>query len=147
MNVQVITQLFEEDDFYFMMINSEYSPDQVLSAIWRFPAFCGEVPAESEESIFEICKREMTLWITYILRSEKIEDECNDLTDEECYDDSEFIQLLGRTRGNTDCIDTGSCTAADYFDDSVDTAYVNADGLFYGRGVGPEPLVGNEDYA
>ena len=73
--------MYSEDDFYVILENSMFSPDDALSTFYHFPAFCGELPADSTESIFDVCKREIVLFLTYTLRAEKTEGVCDDLSD------------------------------------------------------------------
>jgi len=96
-----------------------------------------------------VCRREITLFITYTLRAEKTEGVCDDLSDyTTCYTNGEFIQNFAVTVGNMTCIVEGSCTdPAEFEDDPVNPAYAGFGGIYYGRGCGPEPLVGNEEYA
>jgi len=114
-NIQAITTIYTEDDFYFLLRSSPFNPEDMLSVFWNFPAFCGEVPYGSAETIFEVCPREMSLFITYVLQAEKTEAVCDDLDDESCYGDSEFIERFAKTVETVpSCVDAGICTAADY---------------------------------
>jgi len=119
----------------------------MLDKFYSVPAFCGEIPAGSSENIFEICAREVTLFVTYVLRAEKTEGVCDDLWDEDCYGEGEFITHFAETIGDGIC-DTLPCDASAFLDplETVDQFYM-VEGNYNERGCGPEPLSGNADYA
>ena len=113
----------------------------LLKSIAHFPAFCGEVPEGSVETIDRICAREMALFFTFVLQAEKTSTICDDLQDysNACYESSEFITRIGKTLDeDSQCIAEG-CSA--YNDDPILTQYDIANSYF-GRGLGSQKLVG-----
>ena len=40
-NIQVITTMYSEDDFFVILENSMFSPEDALATFYHFPAFCG----------------------------------------------------------------------------------------------------------
>ena len=144
-NLEVIFAVFTENDFDYFFRKSAVDPSDFLKAISVYPSFCGELAAETQD-IFEVCKKELVLFFTYLLKAEKVEDVCNDLSDyDTCYPDNLFIQQVFATHMDDSCLKVPGCS--DHDDSDPITIYPKAEGeSYYPRGAGPEPLEGESAY-
>lgn len=84
--------------------------------------------------------------MTYVLKAEKTEGVCDDLWDEDCYGEGEFITHFAETIGDGLCDSECDSSAFLEGEDTVPLMYAVL-GDFNERGCGPEPLAGNRDYA
>jgi len=60
-NVQRIMRVLSKEDWDYLtpVRNAVYTYEELLKAAAKFPAFCGEKPADNPEDMDNLCKREL----------------------------------------------------------------------------------------
>lgn len=109
-NIYVLTRVMSEADWHYWFGQANVKLSDILKAFSYFPSFCGEVYDDSTQNVFDVCRQELALFLTYVKYGPaNIEWEaasCYDLSvneDGACYGVSDFAQItsLAPSLGST----------------------------------------------